>query len=148
MKIIAVIVLAITFLASCSSMKQGSPPLTGKVFSQVSGKWDMVGNSGFCKSGTDIEEIRFSNDNRTAYFGRPIPPIDDEGNPISSYTYQVLYNDENSITMIVNGEDRLTETGDRMVWVLIMIDSDHFTWRATHWNMDARSQLIMKRCEN
>jgi len=96
---------------------------------------------------TGIEVIRFSPDNRVANFQRPIPPLDDDGKPVASYSYQVLYNDENTITMMVNGEKRLTPNADRFVWVLIMDGPDTFSWRETHWNKNARTQLVMRRCK-
>lgn len=139
-------ILCLLLLGACTH-SPNNPPLAGDVFRRATGKWDMVGNSDFCKAGTDIEVISFSPDNRTAYFERPIPPLDDEGKPVKNYSYQVLYNDENSITMIVNGEKRITPNGDRFVWVLIMKDPDSFSWRATHWEKNARTKLTMGRCK-
>lgn len=133
-------------LTACANTPD-TPPLTGDVFSLAQGKWDMIGNPDFCKGGTDIEIISFSSDNRTAHFKRPIPPLGEDGKPVTNYSYQVLYNSENSITMIVNGEKRLTPDGDRIVWVLIMESPDRFTWRATHWEKDARTKLAMGRCK-
>lgn len=47
--------------------------------------------------------------------------------------YQILYHDSNSITMILDGEDRLTDNGDRVIWQLRVKDADRFCWRRTDW---------------
>ena len=47
--------------------------------------------------------------------------------------YRVLYNDSDSITMLLNGEDRLTDSGDRVIWQLVVKGADRFCWRRTDW---------------
>lgn len=48
--------------------------------------------------------------------------------------YDILYfNDKSSFTSLIRDEDRLTDAGDRVKWVLKIKDDNHFCWRRTDW---------------
>lgn len=47
--------------------------------------------------------------------------------------YMVLYADPGSITTYIEGEERRTDTGDRVVWQLMMSRPDRYCWRRTDW---------------
>jgi len=55
-------------------------------------------------------------------------------------TYRVLYFEGDTLTAYIEGEDRLTEHGDRVIWVLKLQDKDHFCWRRTDWPSHACTQ--------
>ncbi|MBI3703006.1 MAG: hypothetical protein HY244_03925 [Rhizobiales bacterium] len=59
-------------------------------------------------------------------------------------TYRVLYAEKNQITMLVDGEQRRTELGDRVIWVLDLKDSNTYAWRRTDWKRDSRTGDIVR----
>jgi hypothetical protein len=64
----------------------------------------------------------------------------------SQYVYQVLYAEKNQITLLIQDEERRTELGDRVMWVLVLNDPNSYQWRRTDWKSDARTKEIV-RCQ-
>lgn len=60
--------------------------------------------------------------------------------------YTVLYAEGNSITMLLDFEDRRTENGDRVIWVLKVKNRNVYCWRRTDMASDECSRDI-RRCE-
>jgi hypothetical protein len=62
----------------------------------------------------------------------------------AQYVYQVLYSEKNQITMLIQDEERRTELGDRVIWVLVLNDKNGYQWRRTDWKSDARTKEIIR----
>ncbi|HEX4553565.1 MAG TPA: hypothetical protein VH249_06240 [Xanthobacteraceae bacterium] len=62
----------------------------------------------------------------------------------AQYVYQVLYAEKNQITMLIQDEERRTEPGDRVMWVLVLNDKSTYQWRRTDWKSDARTKEIIR----
>ena len=62
----------------------------------------------------------------------------------AQYVYQVLYAEKNQITMLIQDEERRTELGDRVMWVLVLNDKSSYQWRRTDWKPDARTKEIIR----
>ena len=60
--------------------------------------------------------------------------------------YRILYNDSDSITMFLNGEDRVTDSGGKVIWQLRVMGEDRFCWRRTDWPGYACTSDL-QRCE-
>ncbi|MBI2306127.1 MAG: hypothetical protein HYU78_02380 [Rhodocyclales bacterium] len=118
-----------------------SPPQD--VFGLVSGKWAWSDKADQCTENPHY--ISFAPDRKTAYF-RVKKPFEHEGKMVSEYSYTVLYSEGNTITMLVNGETRRTDYGDRVVWVLILKDPATYKWRRTDWP-PSNSTPNVRRCD-
>jgi hypothetical protein len=58
--------------------------------------------------------------------------------------YYILYAEKNMITALIQGEERRTEQGDRVVGVLVLNDPNTYQWRRTDWKADGRTKEIVK----
>jgi len=61
--------------------------------------------------------------------------------------YQVMYAEKNMITTVIDGEERRTDAGDRVVWVLVLNNPASYHWRRTDWKAEVRTAEIV-RCVN
>jgi hypothetical protein len=58
--------------------------------------------------------------------------------------YQVLYAENNQITMLIEGEERRTEFGDRVIWVLVLNNPNDYQWRRTDWKPQDKTKEIVR----
>lgn len=71
-------------------------------------------------------------DNNTVATFTALRPIEMAvGSVRNKIVYRGLYAEENRITMLVDDETRRTENGDRVVWVLLLIEDTTYYWRRT-----------------
>jgi hypothetical protein len=112
------------------------------VFQSVTGKWAWRDKPNQCDENPHY--ISFSPDRKTAYF-RVAKPFENEGKMVSEYSYTVLYSEGATIAMLLNGETRRTDFGDRVVWVLILKNPTTYTWRRTDW-VPSNSTADVGRC--
>jgi hypothetical protein len=109
----------------CSAAAQGvSDPYTA-----LEGKWTWVGNvtdPGTAKACTEKwTELKFSSDRKVLTY-RYLAA----NGETKSGTYNVLYQDNNSIAMYLNGEERrLKGSNDRYIWIAIIESPSRFLWR-------------------
>jgi hypothetical protein len=62
-----------------------------------------------------------------------------------SGTYNVLYQDGNSIAMYLNKEERKVRNGDRVVWIAVVVDKDTFTWRIHGLSSNLTEMIYLRR---
>lgn len=62
----------------------------------------------------------------------------------AQYVYQVLYAEKNKLTMLIEGEERRTDFGDRVIWVLVLNNPNSYQWRRTDWKPDLRTKEIVR----
>lgn len=121
---------------SCTTTKQ----VNSDIFHKVAGTWEWKHHIGTDRY--NPHTITFSDDNKIANF-TTMKPFKSHGNLISFYTYNVLSNDDKSITMSLNGETRKTDSGDLVVWILFLKGTDVYCWRRTDWKSSACTKDIV-----
>ena len=62
--------------------------------------------------------------------------------------YQVLSNTNNSITMQIYGENRLTKTGEPVIWELRFDGPDKFCWHRLDWLEQSCTASLIRCGEN
>jgi len=97
-------------------------------YAALEGKWFWVGHSndpGAAKACADRwTELKFSADRKTLNARNPVA-----NSQIKTYSYNVLYRENNSIAMYLNGEDRRVASGDHIIWIAIVESHSRFLWR-------------------
>lgn len=111
--------------------------LTALVDTLSEGVWGWPEGENTCP--LNPQRLEFSTDNETVTFR-----WDHTHDPA---VYRILYHDSSSITMLLVGEDRLTDSGDSVVWQLLVKGEDRFCWRRTDWPSYACTPDLQK-CES
>lgn len=93
------------------------------ISSLENGRWGWPEGKNTCAK--NPQTIRFSANRKTMKI-----TWDNTHNPA---TYKILYFDANTLTSIIDGETRVTDAGDRVIWKLKVKDDSHFCWRRTDW---------------
>ena len=99
-----------------------------------------------CKKDDYYHTISVSGDKQRITFKNKKPIKDPNGNPISEYSYKVLYSTTNTIVMFLEGETRTIETGDLIVWVLMLDAKDIYRWRVYGSHPHSRNPVVGRRC--
>lgn len=121
--------------------------LKGGALEQLSGTWDTLPEGQeLCVKDEYFHTITASPDRQKITF-RHKKPIEGPNGKLSEYTYKVLYSDEKSITMFLEGETRKLSTGDLAIWVLVLEGQDMYRWRIYGTPADWRNTVIGKRCK-
>lgn len=124
-----VLILTVCLLITFSNVNAEQP--LNDIFLKVTGTWEWKERIGTEKS--NPHTIKFTDNNTTAVFTREKPIKNQDGKFEDFYSYKVLSHDENTITMFLSGETRKTESGDLVIWILVLKDPDVYCWRRTDW---------------
>jgi len=144
--LIAALVLPQLASAVAAPNTEGISATSNSIFSRIEGRWDIVSNSKPCTEGTDIHVIRFNKERTVAHFERPNPPKGEDGKPVNSYSYTVVYSDEKSITMHLVGEKRKHRTGDDYIWVIQEKEPGTYAWRLYGFPLRDPEPTTFKKC--
>jgi hypothetical protein len=134
---------SIALLASCASSP--SRDATGvSIRPALPGRWDWAEASPRC--GDSAAQFAFSEGGSElrvhvqtgVYLGStPLGP---------DATYRIVGESPRVMRMHMLGETRRTETGDLVVWDLVLLDANSFCWRRTDWPPEACTKQLT-RCE-
>ena len=61
--------------------------------------------------------------------------------------YNIIYAERNRIVAIIEGEERRTEEGDRVIWMLVLNSPSSYQWRRLDWGANDRTNEVT-RCPN
>lgn len=144
MKIIAMLLgVAIALFATVSARAQAPPPPNAGLFQSVAGKWGWKDSPDYsCE--TNPHFITYSESNRRLTLTHAKPFIGVGGQSKTDSVYDVLYAESNKITVYLQGETRRTKSGDRVIWVLVLLDKDTYAWRRTDWEADEMTKHIVR----
>ncbi len=98
------------------------------------GTWGWPDGPSSCAA--NPQTMRFSEDHRDMWYSwtKDIEPV----------LYHVLYVEGMTLTTLIEGEDRRTDAGDRVMWVLVVEDAQHFCWRRTDWPAGTCTKTLEK----
>jgi hypothetical protein len=74
-------------------------------------------------------------------------PIEGPNGKVQEYTYKVLYEEDDRVTLYYEGETRKHANGDRAIWILILERPDYYRWRIYGTPADWRNTVVGKRCK-
>ena len=122
------LILLFVALSACvgASAQSLSDPLA-----TMNGRWVWIGNRD--KLGLENAcaehwtEFKVSADHRVLSFRYQI--VKEGTREENAGTYNVLYQDGNSVAMYLNGEERHLKNGDHYIWIAVVEDRDRFLWR-------------------
>lgn len=118
------------------------------VLDRLGGTWDTVPiYRGGCENEAYFHTLQVSADKQHLTF-KHLKPIPGPGGPIQEYTYKVLYEEEDRVTLYLEGETRRQANGDRPIWVLILERPDYYRWRIYGTAADARNTVTGMRCKD
>ena len=58
--------------------------------------------------------------------------------------YNIIYAEANKIVAIIENEDRRTEDGDRVIWMLVLNNPNSYQWRRLDWGKNDRTNEVTK----
>jgi len=117
------------------------------VLDRLGGTWDTVPiYRGGCESDTYYHAIEVSPDREHVTF-KHRKPIAGLNGPIQQYSYKVLYEEDDRVTLYLEGETRKQANGDRPIWVLVLERPDYYRWRIYGTPADARNTVTGIRCK-
>jgi hypothetical protein len=91
-------------------------------------------------------DVTFAPDRSRAHFILSMPRLDYLGEVRTEAHYTVLAHDETGITMVLDGEQRLTDAGAPVVWIMRPAAGlDGYCWGRTDWPR-GRCEHLMLRC--
>jgi hypothetical protein len=134
---------SIALLASCAS-SPSRDATDVSIRSALPGRWDWAEASPRC--GDSAAQFAFSEAGPElrvhvptgVYLGStPLGP---------DATYRIVSESPRVMRMHMLGETRRTETGDLVVWDLVLLEADSFCWRRTDWPPEACTKRLT-RCE-
>lgn len=104
----------------CRRIFAASPTLANetRVSKLEGGQWGWPEGKNTCTKNS--QTIRFADNRKTMVITWE--------NTHSPSSYKILIFSANTVTSIVDGETRVTETGNRIVWMLKVKDDTHFCW--------------------
>lgn len=120
---------------------------TAGVLDRLAGTWDTVPiYRGPCESDAYYHTINVAPDKERVTF-KHLKPIAGPNGPVQEYTYKVLYEEDDRVTLYLIGETRIQPNGDRPIWVLVLERPDHYRWRIYGTPADARNTVTGWRCK-
>ena len=89
----------------------------------------------------------FSEDGAKMFVQAPPGGLSAGGEPREMIAYQVLAENENTLRMVIENEERRTESGHVVVWDLVLINKDNFCWHRADWQ-PGNCTKVLKRCDD
>ena len=70
-------------------------------------------------------------------------PFPGQANPEEAVRYRVLQS-EPDLRMAIEGETRMTPTGELVVWDLVLLSPDRYCWHRTDWPHGGCTKAIVR----
>jgi hypothetical protein len=133
------------FLVQCANPLTGPTRQSQDIFSRVSGTWDWAEAENVCAD--NPHTISFT-ENRDLMLLTTREPLElPDGKMESAFRYQILEHGPSHIRSALEGETRQTDTGELVIWDLILRpDGQAYCWHRTDWPDGACTREIM-RCD-
>ena len=129
-------------LAACTSSRSTvSPPQNIDARSRVLGVWDW-GDEDACQENTHT--VSFADGGETLVLTYQHPLTTPEQTKRAVYRYQIIESVGNSITGIMEGENRLTDAGETVVWTLKMFTPNVYRWQRTDWESKGYTRALVR----
>jgi hypothetical protein len=136
-------VCSIALLASCAtSPSREAAELS--IRSALPGRWDWADASPRC--GDSAAQFEFSEAGSELRVHVATGVYLDSTPLGPDATYRIMGESPRVMRMHMLGEIRRTESGDLVVWDLVLLDADAFCWRRTDWRPEACTKRLT-RCE-
>lgn len=136
-------------LALLAALLAGPAPAASPaaVVEALAGWWDEgLESAGLCSPGRNLHRHVLSADGRRITWELEREIKRHNGAMTRTYTYDILGAETRSLTLRLVDEVRTIETGDPIVWELVLVAPDTFRWRATHWSEPGYNRVVGKRC--
>jgi hypothetical protein len=133
--------MAIVLLLAWQPWHSYAEPAGTSIFRAVAGSWDWEGADGFCS--TNPHTISFSPDTSIMYLTGRLPWSDKDTTRVA--VYDLFEHTQNRIQGKIRGETRLDESGQPVVWDLILTSHDSYQWHRVGWASSARTKTV-RRC--
>ena len=119
-------------------------PAHADIFDDLSGQFGKLGGPNTCAQNPHV--VTFSEDRSQAHFAWQSPIVDFRGVTRLGGSYVILSHDNQSITMRIPEETRLTEDGETVVWIMRRVaEPEGYCWGRTDWPI-TRCELMTVRC--
>jgi len=107
-------------------------PARADVFHDLSGRFGKLAGPNTCAQNPHV--VTFSEDRSQAHFVWAAPIIDFRGVSRMGGSYVILSHDDQSVTMRIPEETRLTDTGETVVWIMRRVtEPEGYCWGRTDW---------------
>jgi len=118
-------------------------PLGTDIHAVVAGTWDWVGADSLCVR--DPHTISFTPDHRVMVLTHTRPWTDSAGVEHRVAEYDIHEVSRRHVRGLIRGETRRTETGEPVVWDLVLSSRDQYRWHRTDW-LEGSYTKPVRRC--
>jgi hypothetical protein len=115
---------------------------TEDALSTLAGRWRVVDD----RNGEIVQDCAHSQVFRPTADGQFVDLSTELEGDAGRARYIVLQPQPHRVLLFIQGETRLTENGDPVIWWAIFTDNDHFRWRRYDWPQDATVAGEWQRC--
>lgn len=130
-------------LTACSTLETDQKEVPS-IFAKIEGAWGTVDPTSFsCEATPQIFSVSSDYSHITIRSASQLAAGGEASNTIS---YKVLAVHGNVLTMFIEGEQRKTDSGDPVVWSLVLANDREFRWRQTDWPKGDHTRPF-KRCD-
>lgn len=128
----------------CIVLALAAAPASADIFDDLSGNFGATSGPNTCAA--NPHHVTFIDGRSRAHFVWDRPIIDFRNEERLEGTYEVLGHDAASVTMRIEGETRLTDAGEPVVWIMRRVDALHgYCWGRTDWPA-GRCENVSIRC--
>jgi hypothetical protein len=110
------------------------------IFRVVAGVWDWSGADGFCSS--DPHTISFTPDRR--YMVLTFKKPEKEKSTGQVVRYEIRGHTRSSIRGFIEDETRRTESGELVVWDLVLMSPNEYRWHRKDWEEGGYTKGVLR----
>jgi hypothetical protein len=118
-------------------------PAESDIYAVVTGTWDWIGADSICVR--DPHTISFSADRQVMVLTHRLAEPDSAGVEQQVFEYDIHEVSRRHVRGLIRGEDRLTESGEPVVWDLVLASRDVYRWHRTDWDEGSYTAAV-RRC--
>lgn len=144
------VLLAIILLASCTTNHQKpTSQLIEEHQKALAGKWDEFSSEKqvkVCGADRTLHEMKFTGDGKYLKWVRDTEIERYDGTPVKDSIYKVEYMTNTHIGLSLENESRLTKSGKKYIWELVVVAYGVYRWRGAEWEVGSFNPVWGRRC--
>lgn len=109
----------------------------------LTGKWQWENSDQICQS-NDISTISFSADGKKMYLSATTQSFANSDAEYKTHTYNMVDVNTAKLRTFIEGETRVDNHGDVIMWDIKIISENEFCWHRSDWDAQACTRSLLK----